>query len=414
MSNSAQRNGDDTTKRKGKKILGLLKVFLALSILIIILYNVKVRDHLTMPEDSPFSGVYVGKFIKTPESDDLTRWQFSEKDKFIFQASLKDQQIISAIIIKNDGSPPYHFSNDQISRIELRDGLFTVLETINPLFWLISILIYFVALTITTIRWWIILKATELPQNFPRAFKLTFMGFFFNNVVPGQTGGDIVRAYYIARENKTRKAESIISVFVDRGLGIIALAIIAAVIIPTDFELYGDGAQVIYGLIGIAIVGSLIFFSKRLRRLIGLPTLLKKLPFQEILQNLDQSIFLYRYKKISIISCFLMSFLVHIIIILSLWVLGRGIGIELPLLSYMAYIPIIFIISSLPLTPAGWGWGELAFVFFFGLGGVMAAKALALSLVFRISAALISLLGGIFLLLEKKHARLDQVENQEE
>ena len=64
-------------------------------------------------------------------------------------------------------------------------------------------------------------------------------------------------------------------------------------------------------------------------------------------------------------------------------------------------IALIFIISSLPLTPSGWGVGELLFIVFLNPAGVHPVQATALSLVFRFNATLLSLLGGFFLLLEK-------------
>ena len=272
----------------------------------------------------------------------------------------------------------------------------------NQLHWFIAILIYFVAISVTSIRWGLLLKATELPQSLVRAFRLTFIGIFFNNAVPGQTGGDLVRALYIAKENKARRTDSVSTVVVDRILGITALALIAAVVIPIDLDRYGANAAVIYGFLGILLVGSLVYFSKRLRKLFRLDVLLKKLPFNEFIQKIDQSFFIYRYRKLNLLICFLMSFGVHLLIISSIWVAGRGLGIELPFTAYLANIPIIFILSSIPITPAGWGVGEALFVIFFDLVGVAPVQAMALSLLFRTGATLIPLLGGLFLFLEKE------------
>jgi uncharacterized protein (TIRG00374 family) len=309
-------------------------------------------------------------------------------------------------VIKGEkGKVEYTFTASEIEGIQCREGLMSVLEKIDVALGCLAVLIYFSAISITPFRWWILLKASGLPQSPLRAYRLTFIGFFFNNVIPGQTGGDLVRAYYMARENSAQKTDAILTVFVDRMLGITALAIIGALIIPTDFEKYGASAVGIYGFIGVVVIASLVYFSKRLRRFFRLDKLLKKLPFQEFFQHVDRSIFIYRYRKAQLLICFLLSFAVHFTIILSFWVMGKSLGIYLPLASYMAFIPIIFIISSLPLTPAGWGVGEAAFMFFFGTANVQGAQAVALSLIFRMTMALISLLGGLFLLLEKERIR---------
>lgn len=398
--NQAEMPADDPARRRRKRLLFTMKVGLALTILLVILYNVKVRDHVTIPEGSPFAGRHPG-WIQQTATDLKETITFRRDSEFLFEAELVNGKIASATIADGEGRI-HEFTPQEVPRLEYRFGLVSVLKKTDLKLWFLSILIYFAAISITTIRWALLLKATDLPQSLVRAFRLVFIGVFFNNVVPGQTGGDLVRAYYVARENRKRKTDSIITVIVDRALGITALAIIAALVIPTDFELYGEGAAVIYGGISLVVVGSLIFFSKRLRRLFKLDVLLKKLPFKELFQKVDRSIFLYRYRKASIFICFLMSFVVHVTIITSVWILGKGLKVDLPLLSYLAYIPIIFIISSIPLTPAGWGVGEASFIFFFGAAGTSPVQALALSLVFRVNAALVSLLGGAFLFLEKR------------
>ena len=57
--------------------------------------------------------------------------------------------------------------------------------------------------------------------------------------------------------------------------------------------------------------------------------------------------------------------------------------------------------SALPVTPAGWGWGEVSFVAVFGFAGVPAVLALALSFIHRFNTLAISLSGGVFLLFKK-------------
>jgi hypothetical protein len=69
---------------------------------------------------------------------------------------------------------------------------------------------------------------------------------------------------------------------------------------------------------------------------------------------------------------------------------------------YCSIIPIIMIVSSLPLAPGGWGVGESAFMYFFRLVGVGVAAATALSLTFRLTSMFISLIGGVFLALDRK------------
>ncbi|MHC4941836.1 MAG: lysylphosphatidylglycerol synthase transmembrane domain-containing protein [Planctomycetota bacterium] len=410
-----------------KRILFIIKVCLALAILLFIMASVKVNDHLTLPEGTPYAGIHVGTQEILDDGDAQHRILFRKKQMFIipvseeeylFEGTVADGKFLTAQVRGTDGT--HVFSPDECEGIELRDGLITVLKKIDIGLWLLSNLVYFIAIAITAMRWGYLLKATDLPQSPLRAYRLTYIGVFFNNVIPGQTGGDLIRAYYLAKENKGRKTDSIISVLVDRGLGITALACIGAVVIPTDIKTFGPAAAVIYGFVGAVGLGSLVYFSKRLRKFFKLDRIMKKLPFQDLFRKIDRSIFLYRYRKPSLFICFMISFVIHLVIILAVWILGKGLGIDLPIHYYMAFIPIIFIISSLPLTPSGWGVGEALFVYFFyNFAGVEPVLALALSLVFRANATLQSILGGVFLLMEKERLKpgemdMDLSESEEE
>jgi uncharacterized membrane protein YbhN (UPF0104 family) len=89
--------------------------------------------------------------------------------------------------------------------------------------------------------------------------------------------------------------------------------------------------------------------------------------------------------------------------------------VELSLITYMAYIPMIFIISSIPITPGAWGVGELLFVLFFATwGGLPAAQPMALSLFFRLNTAIVSLLGGVFLLMERDRVKPGDIQLEDE
>ena len=65
-------------------------------------------------------------------------------------------------------------------------------------------------------------------------------------------------------------------------------------------------------------------------------------------------------------------------------------------------VPIIMIISALPIAPAGWGVGDAAFAYFYEAAGTTADLALALSFAYRLTATLLSLLGLPFLLMDRK------------
>jgi uncharacterized membrane protein YbhN (UPF0104 family) len=89
------------------------------------------------------------------------------------------------------------------------------------------------------------------------------------------------------------------------------------------------------------------------------------------------------------------SVAVQIIRVLQAYYVGRSLGIESPLSTYFAVVPLILLVMLLPITVSGLGTGQAAFVWFFGQFGVAAAAAFALSLLFIALGLVGNVPGGI-------------------
>jgi glycosyltransferase 2 family protein len=103
------------------------------------------------------------------------------------------------------------------------DGLVHVVErpiNVQPL--MLAVLIYIVGLLITFLRWHLLVRAVDLPFSRYDAVRLGLVGFYFNTFLPGSIGGDVVKAYNIAREN-SRRTLAVATVLIDRILGLWAL-----------------------------------------------------------------------------------------------------------------------------------------------------------------------------------------------
>jgi glycosyltransferase 2 family protein len=76
-------------------------------------------------------------------------------------------------------------------------------------------------------RWQWILHVQGLDVKYSRLFSISFIGLFFNAFMLGSTGGDVIKAWYVAHETHHKKAEAIATVVVDRLIGLLALFVIA-------------------------------------------------------------------------------------------------------------------------------------------------------------------------------------------
>jgi len=255
----------------------------------------------------------------------------------------------------------------------------------------------------TGYRWQLLLRVQDVRLGLWTCLKLTVLGFFFDNVMPGSTGGDVIKAYYVARQSH-RKAEAAVSVFVDRFVGLCALAVLSgvAVVFGLGRPEFVQVAWVVLAFLGAVSVAGIVFFSRRIRRLVRLDAILAKLPFQRIVQRCDQAVFLYRYHKTAILWALGLSVLTQVTAVISMYLIGRGLGVRgaagpLGLQSYFVYFPVLMMVSAIPVAPGGLGWREWAFAIFFGFAGVPAGMACALAVMYRVTRMVWSLPGALFL-----------------
>jgi len=87
---------------------------------------------------------------------------------------------------------------------------------------------------------------------------------------------------------------------------------------------------------------------------------------------------------------------VQVLRTITAWCLGVALGIPTALIWYFAWLPVIILVMLLPITPAGLGTGQAAFQLLFGLNGVPAPDALALSMLF-VGLSFVGILPGGFL-----------------
>ncbi len=251
-------------------------------------------------------------------------------------------------------------------------------------------------------RWALLLRSQQLPASFGRCFRLTFIGFFFNNVLPGLTGGDLVKAVMIAQDHPEYRARAVGTVIVDRILGLLVLALISGAVLVFKLDQYREASIAIFGFLAAATAATVLFLSRRVRRFLRLDVLAARLPAAGVLKKLDQAFFLYRSQPKTIAVAAGLSFLAHIGNIGAVFCLGLGVGLDesagitgSPLAAYVATVPVAMIVSSIPLLPGGWGVGEAAFAYFFRAVGVWNLDlSIALSVVQRTAALLWSLVGG--------------------
>jgi len=256
-----------------------------------------------------------------------------------------------------------------------------------------------VPVIILAVRWWYLLRIQRIDIGLWESVRLTFLGTFFNFVVPGLVSGDLVKAWYASRHTD-RKAAALLSVFVDRVVGLLEFAILPAVVMAVMFAVgVGDLRRLAVPAAMVAVVlasvaASLaVLLSPGLRRVLHLSKVIARLPLQRQIALAGQAATLYRRRLGALVKALGLTFGGQTIFITAIMLTGLSLALPVPWYQYFLYVPLIYIIAAVPISPGGLGVAEAFFVTFFSPAGAAPSEILALALMVRLIPMIWSLPG---------------------
>jgi uncharacterized protein (TIRG00374 family) len=291
--------------------------------------------------------------------------------------------------------------------------------------WLTVIGVFIFSQVLLALRWWLFMRAWDIYVDFWSTIKLTFLGLYFNNCLPGSVGGDLVRAWYVAQHNPNRRMDSIISVFVDRALALLGTFIIAI----TAFLCMGkSGIFTRQDKSGISNISSqawwFFFVIAGAIALTGLGMLIVPAG-RKLFKSLYETGLRYGKKAISqsfqagmvllkkpylLPESLALTFILQSLVVLSLWLLGRQMGIPADWKLYFVFFPVMWVVGSIPISVAGIGIVEGGLIVLFTkFGSASHDTATALALSQRI-VWIVTSIPGLVVYLSGKHLPKDIIE----
>src|SRR5918994_1561218 len=123
---------------------------------------------------------------------------------------------------------------------------------LDPWLFALGFAIYMTAMLLTFFRWFLLVRALDLPFKVRDAIRLGFIGNFFNLVIPGAVGGDLIKAAYLSRE-QAKKTQAIATMIIDRLLGLLGLFLLAGIAGAVGWPVAdGEGRRLV--VVGLAPV----------------------------------------------------------------------------------------------------------------------------------------------------------------
>jgi hypothetical protein len=260
-----------------------------------------------------------------------------------------------------------------------------------------AVLCFVLMLALATWRWQMLLGALGAPAPIRRLTASYLVATFFNNFLPSNIGGDIVRVRDSSHLTGS-VATSLAVVGIDRILGFGALYLLAAV----AFALAPPGVRGLAGarvvLLALALLfGFLayVFFRPGTARWIMSATRLNSIGWvREQFEVVQGAVHAYRAQVATIWVAGAASVVVQALAVLYYLAVARGLGIGLPARAAFLMVPLCTLLQAVPISFNGWGLREGLFALYFSQIGLPRASALAFSLVGAGLMVLLSLSGA--------------------
>src|SRR5437773_6290338 len=245
----------------------------------------------------------------------------------------------------------------------------------------VAILSYVLVEIAAAFRWYVLLKVQKIQLSVPRLSGLFLIGMFYNQFLPGGTGGDIIKSYYLLKETSDKKAGALLAVVFDRFIGLVALVAITGTLISLRFDFLSQTLETrrLLWLLLVLLGGSIgvllsTFVITGFNLVHSLP---KKFPGREKLIEVSAAYHLYAHHWPATLVAFGASIVAHLATFATFLCAAYALGAAVPLVNFFAVMPIERTISALPISFAGIGLREKVLqIMLHGLCGVPEATAI--------------------------------------
>jgi glycosyltransferase 2 family protein len=286
------------------------------------------------------------------------------------------------------------------------------LKQLSPWYFGLSVLTYAAGQAVNAVRWWLLLRAQRIRIEVWTAVRLFFLGLFYNNVMPGSVGGDLLKAWYVTKHTH-RRLEGALSVFVDRAIGLAGMAVMAVftyLVFVWGRMPVAEGAEqaeapgwfsqhrsvVLWVAVALAAGFAAILAHPAGRTRLAHAAARLRAKGVAVLARVKDAIVLYCSRPGTLLAALGLTFLSQSTVIVAFWLLGRNLGIEARLRYYFVIFPIAWVVGAVPISVAGLGIVEAGTVgLFTRLTGTPRALATVLALCQRFVWVLASLPGGL-------------------
>jgi uncharacterized protein (TIRG00374 family) len=269
----------------------------------------------------------------------------------------------------------------------------------SPAWLALALALYTASLFLAAWRWHLLLSAQHVAVRSGWLINSYLVASFFNNFLPSNIGGDVVRIRDTAGPAGSKTVATTV-VLMDRGIGLLGLLFIAATG-STIAGISGGHPPVLASLLWMALVGGVaassfaVMMPRTVTRVLHPLRLIHQEWVEERLGRLTTALEKFRGEPRALLTCFVGAVLVQAVMVAFYAAIVHSMGIPVAAWHLAVIVPVSFVIQMAPVSVNGFGVREATFTFYFSRIGLPVESALAVSLMGAGLIILFSLSGAV-------------------
>ncbi len=279
------------------------------------------------------------------------------------------------------------------------------------LWWVIlGVIIFSLSNLLGSIQWYLLMRTRGIQIPLLHVISYYYVGLFFNNFLIGYVGGDAVRIYDISKASGD-SSNAISTVFFDRLMGFVMLTTLALVAALTWRNIFHSKTIIFVILILLlcwVISFIFLFNNKFAKRIWWLIRFLFSPKINNKIREIYNSINSFKHAKSSLLLVILLSFIIQSLRILVHYFAALSVGLHIHIKYFVIFVPVIALLSSLPISIGGIGIRESSGVALFSqINFFQPETIVAMEFLAYIIGIISTIPGGLIFILRKEKIVLE-------
>ena len=225
-----------------------------------------------------------------------------------------------------------------------------------------GVLAYVIVEVAAALRWQVLLRVQNIRLSAPRLSGLFMIGIFYNQFLPGGTGGDIIKSYLLLKETPDHKAGALLAVVFDRLIGLVALVVLTVALVGLRYQWITQTPEtrhlvwLLILLLGVSLASLFASFIISGFNLFHL--LPHKFPGRDKLIEIAAAYHLYARHWIATFVAFIASLVAHLATFTTFLCVAYAFHTGVRMVDLFSILPIERTITAVPISFAGVGLRE--------------------------------------------------------